>query len=213
MAKANKGNKRSKSGPKGKPGGDIAWGGKASKESKNINIILGVIALVAAVAGGLYLWQGVQTGNDFEALAAKGQDALARVETTANGGGGHLSPGQGHSYGEAFPTSGIHGRTPTNPGFYDKGQAPTQLVHAIEHGHIVIYYENPGEEALGLLKDWASLYGGNWDGVVATPTSGLGPNVVLTAWRKILRLDKFDPAAAAAFIDEFRGRGPENPVR
>jgi hypothetical protein len=49
--------------------------------------------------------------------------------------------------------------------------------------------------------------------VIATRSSGLGKAVVLTAWRRILRLDEFDPPAAAAFIDQFRGRGPENPVR
>ncbi len=63
------------------------------------------------------------------------------------------------------------------------------------------------------MKDWAALYGGNWDGVVAAPSSGLGKAVALTAWRKILKLDEFDPAAVAAFIDEFRGRGPEKRVR
>ena len=63
------------------------------------------------------------------------------------------------------------------------------------------------------MKDWTALYGGHWDGVVATPSSGLGKAVVLTASRKILRLDEFDPAAAAAFIDRFRGRGPEKPMR
>ena len=35
----------------------------------------------------------------------------------------------------------------------------------------------------------------------------------MTAWRKRLRLKTFDASAAAAFIDAYRGRGPENPVR
>jgi hypothetical protein len=35
----------------------------------------------------------------------------------------------------------------------------------------------------------------------------------LTAWTKKLSLVQFDEAAAAAFIDAFRGRGLENPVR
>ena len=43
--------------------------------------------------------------------------------------------------------------------------------------------------------------------------AGLGQSVVLTAWAKRLDLDRFDPAPAAAFIDGYRGRGPENPVR
>jgi len=42
---------------------------------------------------------------------------------------------------------------------------------------------------------------------------GLGQRLILTAWGEILRLDHFDPAVAAAFVDKYRGRGPENPVR
>jgi hypothetical protein len=83
----------------------------------------------------------------------------------------------------------------------------------LEHGNIVIYYDAPETEVLATLKDWAGLYGGQWDGLVVTPHSGLGKTIVMTAWRKILRLDTFDPAAAAAFIDAYRGRGPEHPVR
>ncbi len=190
----------------------IDWGGPATKASGRINLVLGAIAVAALVAGGFYLWRSYQTSGDFEALAAQGQAALARVETTP-GGGGHLALGQVHLYGVRFPTSGNHNRIPVAPGFYGDSQPATKLVHSIEHGHIVIYYESPGAEAIQLLKDWTSLYGGNWDGVIATPSSGLGKAVMLTAWRKILRLDEFDPAAAAAFIDEFRGRGPENAVR
>ncbi len=169
--------------------------------------------MAALVAGGLFFWRSYQTSGEFEVLAAQGQAALARVETPPGRGGGHLASGRGHIYGVPFPTSGIHDRIPADPGFYRDSQPATKLVHCVEHGHIVIYYESPGAEAIQLLKDWASLYGGHWDGVVATPSSGLGKAVVLTAWRKILRLDEFDPAAAAAFIDEFRGRGPENAVR
>ncbi len=191
----------------------IDWGGAAAKGSGRINLVLGAIAAVALVAGGLYLWRTYRASGDFEALAAQGQPALARVETTPDFGGGHLAPGQGHLYDRPFPTSGIHDRTPVAPGFYDERQPATKLVHSVEHGHIVIYYELPGETAIQRLKDWTSLYGGHWDGVVATPSSGLGKAALWTAWRTILRLDEFDAAAAAAFIDKFRGRGPENPVR
>lgn len=197
---------------KGKPK-SIDWSAGAGKGSGLINLVLGTVVLAAVVAGGLYLWQLQQTGSEFETLIAEGQPALARVETTPDHGGGHLEPGQGHSYGTAFPTSGIHDRVPIDPGFYTARQRPTQLVHSVEHGHIVIYYDAPGADAMSTLKDWTSLFGGHWDGVVAVPSSGLGKAVVLTAWRKILKLDSFEPAAAAAFIDTYRGRGPEKRVR
>ena len=191
----------------------IDWGGPVTKGTGRINLVLGAVALAALVAGGGYLWRLQQAGSTFDALIAEGQPALARVEITPDRGGGHLGPGQGHSYGIAFPTSGIHDQVPLDPGFYTEHQRPTQLVHSAEHGHIVIYYEAPGTEAIAMLKDWTALFGGNWSGVVAVPSSGLGKAVVLTAWRKVLELDSFEPAAAAAFIDTYRGRGPENKVR
>ena len=52
-----------------------------------------------------------------------------------------------------------------------------------------------------------------WDGLIASPSPGLGSAVLLNAWTKSLKLEPFDPIAAAAFIDTYRGRGPENPVR
>ena len=187
--------------------------GPAVKASGRMSLVVGAIAVAAVAAGGLYVWRSNQASGAFEALAAQGQAALARVEVPPGRGGGHLAPGQGHVYDARFPTSGIHHRDPVDPGFFRAHQPATKLVHSVEHGHIVIYYDSPGAEAMGLLEDWTSLYGGHWDGVIATPSAGLGKAVVLTAWRRILRLDEFDPAAAAAFIDQFRGRGPENPVR
>ena len=83
----------------------------------------------------------------------------------------------------------------------------------MEHGHIVIYIDRPNAEGVRLLTLWANMYRGMWDGLVVVPRANLGTGVILTAWTKMLRLPDFDPAAAAAFIDQFRGRGPENPVR
>ncbi len=197
---------------KGKPK-SIDWGAGSAKGSGRINLVLAAVVLAAAVGGGLYFWRLQQAGSGFAALIAEGQPALARVETSPDRGGGHLGPGQGHSYGTAFPTSGIHDRVPIDPGFYTGPQRATQLVHAVEHGHVVIYYDDPGAEARDTLEAWTTLFGGSWDGVVAVPSSGLGKAVVLTAWHKILKLDSFEPAAAAAFIDTYRGRGPEKRVR
>ena len=138
--------KKSKKGPSRQ----VDWGGPATKASGRINFVLGAIAVVALVAGGLYLWRNYQASDAFEALAVQGQAALARVETPSGRGGGHLAPGRSHVYGERFPTSGIHHRVPLNPGFYRDPQPATKRVHSAEHGHIVIYYESPGAEAMRL---------------------------------------------------------------
>ena len=125
----------------------------------------------------------------------------------------HLNYGESFSYSHAYPTSGPHAPQPTPPGYYTEVQPPVGLVHAVEHGSIVIYYGEPTPETVARLKDWTGLYRGVWDGVVATPRPGLGQGVMMTAWRKRLQPKTFDAKSAAAFIDAFRGRGPENPVR
>ncbi|MDF2766556.1 MAG: hypothetical protein K0S81_3551 [Rhodospirillales bacterium] len=125
----------------------------------------------------------------------------------------HIPPAAFYDYGTPFPTSGPHSPRWTETGFYSEPQRPTELVHALEHGNIVIYYDQSGTPALQQLKGWADEHQGQWDGVVVVPSPGLKERVVLTAWEKRLQLKQFDAAAAAAFLDAFRGRGPEGAMR
>ena len=138
------------------------------------------------------------------------EKTLDNLQTFPSEGRYHLDPGEKWEYGQTPPTSGPHDPVPIKPGFYKTRQAPEKLVHALEHGSVVIYYETLTPSALQQLKGWAKRYHGKWDGVVVTKLPGLGDAVVLTAWTKLLRLDFFDPDKALAFIDIFRGHGPEN---
>ena len=219
--------KRKRASPRGATAGgaprrSIAWGAAAGeggataaaarRKSLPWRPILGAgaVVIVAALA---WWWDTRQAAKNFEALAARGAPILERIETMRDEGGGHLPQGQGIPYQSDPPTSGPHWPTPTEAGFYADRQWPEALVHALEHGNIVIYYDAPGEESLTTIRGWTGLYRGVWDGVVATPKPGLATEIILTAWRRVLRLDPFDSAGAAAFIDRFRGRGPENAVR
>ncbi len=125
----------------------------------------------------------------------------------------HLPTGADYDYGTAFPISGPHASRWTETGFYTEPQPATELVHALEHGNIVIHYDQPGKAVLARLKEWAQAYSGQWDGIVAAPSPGLGEQLVLTAWEKRLTLPRYDEEKATTFIDAFRGRGPEHPVR
>ena len=78
---------------------------------------------------------------------------------------------------------------------------------------MVVYDDRRPEDAMATLEDWSGLYGGPFSGIVVTRQPGLGDKLVLTAWRKSLSLDGFDADAMAVFIDAYRGRGPENPIR
>jgi hypothetical protein len=194
--------------------GGIAWGGSTARPSdRRWTMVLVGLAVVAAAAGGYYFWQSAGVGSEFQALIPQGQAALKQVENHPDRGQRHLKSGDIYAYGNKQPTSGPHDPVPPDPGFYTEALPGTKMVHGLEHGHVAIYYDSPGAQAMATIKTWANHFGGNWDGVIAVPQSGLGEGVALTAWTKRLWLEKFDPAAAAAFIDAYRGRGPEKPVR
>lgn len=99
------------------------------------------------------------------------------------------------------------------PGVYTEAQRPEQLVHSSEHGNIVIYYDQPEARTMTTLESWTDQFSGPWDGIVVVPKAGLGEDIVLTAWTKKLVMPEFSPEAAGRFVDEYRGRRPENPVR
>ena len=193
--------------------GKVSWGGKATPGTRRLNVVIAAVALAAAVAGGMYWYTASRTESAFLALADQGRDRLEAVESETNKGRRHLGPGETHSYGDSTPTSGPHDTTWAKTGFHETAQVPTRVVHALEHGNVVVYYDRPGEAVIETLKDWTGLYTGQWDGLLAVPMPGLGEGLVLTAWTKELRLDTFDAPLAAAFIDAYRGRGPEHPVR
>jgi len=184
--------------------------GQSGKRGRPIGYAIAAIALAGTFA---WYWNSSQGHRHFNELAEHGHDALDHVQSHHNLGRDHVDPGTAVRYEDDIPTSGTHSRTWTEPGVYDHPQPKPELVHALEHGNIVIYYDRPTAAARELLEEWAGLYRGQWDGIVVTPKSGLGEAVVLTAWVKTLRLDKWNAGAAAAFIDAYRGRGPENPVR
>ncbi|MHA1570651.1 MAG: DUF3105 domain-containing protein [Alphaproteobacteria bacterium] len=151
------------------------------------------------------------------AIMLAGGTALAQQEPLA---GVKTLPDQGQQhengpvdYGTSFPTSGAHSPTPVPPGFYTDRPPSESLVHSLEHGNIVIYYDQPGDAAITAMRDWAQQYRGGLDGVVVVRVRGIGPGVALTAWTKQLFQHNFDETAAFAFIDAFRGRGPERSVR
>ncbi len=173
---------------------------------------LAVVGLLV-LWGGWTWWSSRTTTAEFDSLVAAGQGALDQVQTLPNAGRDHLARGQSFRYPAEFPTSGPHDPVSINAGFYDEEMPPTQPVHSLEHGLIVIYFDQLATADLEMLREWSALFRGPFSVVVVTRKSGLGEGLVLTAWQRVLRLDNFNAATGAASTDRFRGRGPENPVR
>jgi hypothetical protein len=126
----------------------------------------------------------------------------------------HVPDGVAVNYGTLFPTAGVHSESSAEPGFYTEPQPLPSLVHALEHGIVVIYYGgDPGDDVLSQLKAWSEEFTGPSDGILVVPEPSLARTVVLTAWEHRQMLDRFDAATAREFIETYRGRGPEQYMR
>jgi len=180
-----------------------------TKLRRRINLAAGLVVALGIVS--TPWWVPGLKRQGFQALADEGRTEMRSRVVTEN------SEGRGHDHSHvtygSFPTSGAHSPTWVDPGVYTSHQSKARLVHALEHGNIVIYYDDPPDEVLDRLRKWTSTYDNQWSGIVVTPSPGLGESIILTAWTHKLRMNTFQPAVAAAFIDTYRGRGPENPVR
>ena len=124
----------------------------------------------------------------------------------------HITPGQAHpAYNSDPPTSGWHYDTPLVSGFHEEPAPDEQVVHNLEHGHIVISYDcSKLQDCQGTkdqLRQIAERYR-NWK-VTVVPRQNTDAAIALTAWGWLDTLDRYDEARITAFINAWRDRGPE----
>ena len=187
------------------PNGKGGAGGTAPRARKHgagrLGVTLAVLVALLGLTGALVL-SGRMT-------------ALPGLEVHPEEGRAHVPEGTRVQYASDPPTSGPHYDRGLTPGFYDRPADPRVLLHNLEQGHVVIYYDprrlSPDDRAA--LQAWTQRYRGRWEAVVAVPRPDPRYAVILTAWRHALRLPAYDDEVVARFIDRFRGRGPVNPVR
>lgn len=182
------------------------------------------IGVAIAVGATLYLTffsgNGTVSPDGIEAaeLNESGDsETLSSVERFPSEGTQHVSSGQDIDYEQSPPLSGPHYDTPTEGGFYEEPQPAGNIVHALEHGAVVIYYNETAlnESARTSLQGFADTHTGTWRSVIVVPNTNESAesDFVLTAWRNRLYMDSYDARTVFEFLSEFLGRGPENPVR
>ena len=97
------------------------------------------------------------------------------------------------------------------PGFYDQPQAFTRLVHALEHGNIVVSYNLTDPEAIAQLRDAIDDIGlaRSW-GLARSYDKMPEGQVAAAAWGVIDTMDGVDPERIKVFFEAYSGTlGPE----
>jgi len=121
------------------------------------------------------------------------------------GVGDHRPVGQPIAYTSYPPTSGTHSESPTSWGFHTEPVADELAVHNLEHGGVVISYNNISPDDQSKLRSLFGSYPKDRYGevkLVIRPYDKIpAGSIVLTAWSWIDELRAYDEARIRAFMD------------
>lgn len=180
------------------------------------------VAIAVLLAAGLITAAVISSGGggllDLATLGVKKADAKCGEVQVASTppGGQHVDATV--QYPTTPPTGGDHSTVtaPGNRNFYDKDEAaePERLVHNLEHGYIVVWYDDQASDGeINLLRqisknvgDAGQSYGRKF--IVAPYTRGNfaeGNNVGITAWGASQLCEKVSGEVIKEFVADFRG--------
>lgn len=132
-------------------------------------------------------------------------------EAVADQGRDHIQPGATHDeYNSTPPTSGPHYPTWADWGIHAESIQNELQIHNLEHGGIVIQYQPELDQAtLDQLTALVREMGPTYKKLLLAPYPELDSPIVLTAWTRIEKLQKFNADAIRAFAAEYIEKAPE----
>lgn len=170
-------------------------------------------------AGGLALL-GSSCGPDVEVVPSEPQGECNVVERTyKNGSRDHVEPCSSVDYEMMPPVFGDHYPTWAAFGTYDYPVPSGYLVHSLEHGAVVVFYDCPEEcpdevaEVQAAIDAWPADPLCPLDinhRVILVPRPALGARWAASAWGFSIKADCFDAELFADFYDRHVGNAPED---
>lgn len=179
---------------------------KAQKEKEARQrqyLLLGGAALVALllIAGGVFAFNQPRTPTSI------GSSNCGNLQLVADEGQGHLSPGDPTPvYKSNPPTSGTHNPDPLPAGVYGDNTDVTRIVHSMEHGYVVLFYNGISQNEIQQL---ATIQRSDPFKVIVAPYTSMPYKVAIASWNRLQTCDGVNETTIRSFINQFRGQGPE----
>lgn len=184
---------------------------QVAQRRRNQNLILAGVGAVFVVLIGLIVY-----------LNVRGSQPVTGETVLASQGNIHIDFGSPSpvAYNSTPPTSGPHYGNLVGWGIYQEPQRYEHLVHNLEDGGVVVYYQCPDgcPELVQELTDLVRPYIDQGRHVVLVPNdpnwsiNGSQPlqqdmdaRIAITAWQRILKLDEVDSGAIRTFIERYEG--------
>lgn len=144
--------------------------------------------------------------SDLESTGACSYDG--KSDSDAGAGRNHTAGNL--TYKVNPPSGGNHHPSASPPGVFTLENTPpdAQIVHALEHGYVTIWYR-PDLDAAG-LEDLKALTGRYARDVLLVPRASLTEvPVAATAWHRRLLCQRTDVESLEEFVTAYRNKGPE----
>jgi hypothetical protein len=167
-------------------------------------VVLAIGGIVAAV---LLSRQGAsKNAAELRRIASAG--GCQAIETKPEEGNQHSAP---FTYRTDPPTSGNHsGSTAFTGVLLTQVAKDENLVHNMEHGHVIIWYQPDLDPAI--LTGLTDMVNDDRTRLILVQRPGMPFKVAFTAWTKLQGCNSPNAntvKAADAFVKEFKGQGPE----
>lgn len=152
-------------------------------------------------------------------VAATMRSAGCTFQTFPAREGRHIADTQKPKWNSYPPTNGDQSGTLVVWGDYDDPISLRSSIHNLEHGGVAIYYGSKVPAAT--VRRLREFYAGDPNGLLLAPLPSLEDRITLGAWYVanpqqpekgvgvLARCGRFDESAFAAFVDRYRGKGPE----
>ena len=169
----------------------------------------------AAVAGVLLLVVGGVAAVVISNRRAE-QRTISRLEAGActfdkrsddDGGQGRNHVSGSVAYRMDPPSGGNHSPSPAAPNVYSEPPPDEQVVHAMEHGDVVLWHKpDAPREVLDQLRRLSERYDND---VLIVPRASMRTPMAATAWHRRLLCPAFEQPAFDHFVRTYRDKGPE----
>lgn len=169
-------------------------------EQKVIGSII-VLSLVILV-GGIFMLSG-QDQQVEEQLSIP-----LMGDTILGAGASHLADGEFYDdYSSDPAVIGPHWQHPAGAGMKNTDIPDESLIHSMEHGAVIVYY-NPelSEDDITLVKDAFISASGK---KIIVPRENLDVPVALGSWGQLLKLSEINTDTIVQFIEVNNDRAPE----
>jgi hypothetical protein len=176
------------------------------KEAVRRNAVIGVVAVLFVALLGVCLTERTKDKEAQDELVAQLTSGDCRYDTRTDSGSDHVP--NPPPYKVDPPAGGDHTPQAAAPGVYREGELPPDgpLVHAQEHGYVVIWYRPGDAEIMSRAEALGEEFS---EETLVVPRASLDVPVAATAWHRRLLCSAFEEKALREFIRGYRDKGPE----